>query len=277
MKKSFLIFILCITSALVSFAETPRDIAVKTYSFRKFTLTETVEQLKSIGVNQLDCSFSQHLGGNFDPEDRFHAGLKKSVKEDLKKYLDKEGMKIVGMGVANPQPNEKNVRELFEFAQMMGAKYITTESRRNVLEIMDSLAEEYGLFITVHNHTMAEDAPNPYCDPHSMLKEIKGLKNVYAGPDIGHWGRSCINPVWGFKALKGKLRSIHFKDISHVSNLGAPCVPYGTGDFDIPAILAALDAQNYDGVLVIEYESEPENPLPGIQKCVEYLRAHPRK
>jgi len=276
MKKAFLIFAFCIMSAFVSFADTQRNIAVQTYSFRNFTLTDAIQQLKSIGVDQAECYTGQLIGGDFG-EHRFQQTMDKDARADFKKYLDKENFKIISIGCINPPADENNIRQLFEFAQFFGVKYIATESRRDALEIMDKLAEEYGLTITIHNHTMHEGGANPYCDPHSVLKEIKGLKNVYAGPDIGHWGRSCVNPVWGYRALKGKIKSTHFKDISHVSNLGAPCVPFGTGDFDLPAILAELDSQNYTGLFVIEYESEPENPLPAIKTSVEYLRARPKK
>ncbi len=42
----------------------------------------------------------------------------------------------------------------------------------------------------------------------------------------------------------------------------------------MPAILAELDRQNFDGVFTIEYEHNWENSVPDIKKCVEYLNSH---
>ena len=50
-------------------------------------------------------------------------------------------------------------------------------------------------------------------------------------------------------------------------------VPVGTGTLDLPAFVAALDEGGFDGVAIIEYEGEPENPEPMLRECVTRMRA----
>jgi len=38
-------------------------------------------------------------------------------------------------------------------------------------------------------------------------------------------------------------------------------------------MVSALQAVDFDGYAVIEYEEDPENPVPAISKCVQAVRA----
>jgi len=57
------------------------------------------------------------------------------------------------------------------------------------------------------------------------------------------------------------------------------CTAFGKGELDIPFILAALDANGYEGFVSVEYEAwHPEYRLPpvdtGLPDSLKYLMAH---
>jgi sugar phosphate isomerase/epimerase len=37
-------------------------------------------------------------------------------------------------------------------------------------------------------------------------------------------------------------------------------------------LLAALGETGFDGMAVLEYEADPENPVPALRRCVESVR-----
>jgi len=41
----------------------------------------------------------------------------------------------------------------------------------------------------------------------------------------------------------------------------------------LPAFVAALEETGFDGMAVIEYEADPENPVPALTDCVNQMRA----
>ena len=46
----------------------------------------------------------------------------------------------------------------------------------------------------------------------------------------------------------------------------------GEGNLDLPAFTAALKETGFDGMEVIEYEANAENPIPALTRCVEGIR-----
>jgi hypothetical protein len=84
--------------------------------------------------------------------------------------------------------------------------------------------------------------------------------------------RSGINPVEAIKKLRGRIISLHFKDLNEFGNRDAHDVIWGTGAGDVKAILTELDRQNFKGVFSIEYEHNWLNSMPEIAGCVAFFR-----
>jgi hypothetical protein len=47
----------------------------------------------------------------------------------------------------------------------------------------------------------------------------------------------------------------------------------GTGNLDLPQLLKNLEAVNFGGYAVLEYEGDVENPVPALKECVAAVRA----
>jgi sugar phosphate isomerase/epimerase len=150
----------------------------------------------------------------------------------------------------------------------MGIETIVSEPPEDAFDLVEKLCDEYKINVAIHNH------PNPshYWNPDTVLKVCNGRsKRIGACADTGHWMRSGINPVEAVKKLKGRIISVHFKDLNEFGNLTAHDVVWGTGKANTGAILAELAQQNFKGVFSIEYEYNWLNSMPEIAGCISYF------
>ncbi len=245
-------------------------LGVQAYSFRKFTFCETLDQLSSMGVKLVEAYPGQPIGGGI--EGTTHYSMDAATREALKTRMKAAGVELVSYGVVGGK-NEADWRQLFEFAKAMGVRMINSEPDPKDYDLIDRLVVEYGIPVGIHNH--AKPA-NRYWDPQTVLDAAAAHPGLFAAPDNGHWTRSGIRPVDGFRLLEGHLKSIHLKDMASFGELDSHCVPFGTGVCDLPAVVEELKRQHYNGPFIIEYESDPENPAPAIRQCVEWFNANAR-
>ena len=75
------------------------------------------------------------------------------------------------------------------------------------------------------------------------------------------------------KKLKGRLISLHFKDIApkKAGEKEQHDVIWGTGILDVKGMLKELKSQKFKGVFSIEHEYNWENSVPDIKKCIQYF------
>ena len=196
-------------------------------------------------------------------------------KAFLKKILGQNKVKAVSYGVATPT-SEKAIRKLMEFAREIGAGVLIAEPRPEALPLWDALCAEYGLKVAVHNHAKDAKRNAEFHDPNFVADMIKPYPNIFACPDTGHWGRSGVDCVRGLKTLSGKIAIVHFRDANKFGSLSAYDVPLGTGELGAKEMLAELDAQKFDGYLLLEYggwwKNSPGQKKSEVKKCVEFLK-----
>ena len=68
-----------------------------------------------------------------------------------------------------------------------------------------------------------------------------------------------------------RLLDMHVKDLRDLKDVNTQCA-VGQGAMPIPAIFRQLNAIRYGGYVNLEYEIEPDNPLPGMQLSFAYMR-----
>ena len=109
MKK--LSAILALTAALIaaplaSFAaDHHRKIAVQTYTFRNFTLEKTLEMLKTLPIDGVECYPGQTLSDKF-PNVKVGPKMPKEALEYMKKLFKDSGLKMVAFGVVSRYDTE---------------------------------------------------------------------------------------------------------------------------------------------------------------------------
>jgi sugar phosphate isomerase/epimerase len=176
----------------------------------------------------------------------------------------------VNYGVVDVGKDEASARKVFDFAKAMGIETIVSEPDPGVFGILDKLTNEYGINVAIHNHPKE----SRYWNPQTVLDAVKGHSHrIGSCADTGHWPRSGVNPLAAIKMLKGRIISLHFKDLNELNKRAAHDVVWGTGVCDAKAMLAELKRQGFSGVFSIEYEYNWENSMPEIGECVKAFHA----
>lgn len=250
-------------------AQKNRKVGLQTYSLNRFTLEESLQKAKALGLDGVEIYPNQAVSKSM-PNVKMNKDLSPQQRAEVKKMLSAANLKLVSMGVFGGNISNKDIKAICEFVKDMGAQRIMIESTVATFPAWKKYADENGLIVCLHHHSTK--AANLYADP-DVMKMLVEEYGIMACPDIGHWEASGVNPVEGLKKLEGKIGSVHIKDKRKFDNeKESKCVPFGKGEVDLNAVLAELDRQNYSGFLVIEYEAEWDNNIPSIKKSVQFLR-----
>jgi len=241
------------------------DFGVQSYCFRTTKDNATLAgQVKDLGLDKVElCAVHADFA---DP---------KAFEGVVKTYTD-AGVKIVSLGVQT-FTGAAEERAWFDCAAAAGAKHISAhfkvDSFKDAVPKTAAMCEEYGIRLAIHCHGGYMFGGSP-----DVLKHLLEL----GGPTIGvcidtAWcmqiGPRQGKPVeWAAETFKGRVYGVHYKDFVFDRNAQWNDVIVGTGNLDLPAFVSALDSTDFDGYAVIEYEADPDNPLPALTKCVEKMR-----
>lgn len=251
-------------------------IGCQAYTFNRFTVFEAIEKTAEAGGKVIEFFPGQRLSKE-EPNIRFDHNASDEVIAKVKEKLAKHNIKAVNYGVVGIPKDENGARKVFEFAKKMGLRAITTEST-DAIDTIEKLVKEYDICVGYHNHPRQPNNPNyKVWDPNYIAELVKGRDpRIGAAADTGHWLRSNLKPVECLRILKGRIISVHLKDLNQMGP-GAHDVPYGTGVADIKAILDELKAQNFEGNISIEYEYNWDNNVPEVKKCIDFVREYGKK
>ena len=238
-----------------------RKVGVAMYTFHRRTIEDVIPLLKEMGVDAIGLSTTP-LSAKF-PKAKTGYKMTPEQKEFLKKLLADNKMKIVSYGVVTPT-EEKDIIAVCEFAKEMNIPLILTEA----------VGKQYGLKMALHNHAHDLIKRNSYFNPNIVKATINGYENLYACPDNGHWARSGINAIAGYKILEGRIAMLHFKDLDKFDDLKALPLPHGQGVLNVKELIAYLDSVKYDGYYMIEYEKNFENNVDDVRACVKFLKSN---
>jgi sugar phosphate isomerase/epimerase len=242
-------------------------LGVQTYSFNRFTFFEAIDKAASVGLKYAEAYPGQKIAA--DIEGAMGPGMSDEQIRLVKAKLQSAGVQLTAFGVTGLSADEASSRQTFEWCKEMGIGVINTEVREDAFDTLEKLCAEYEIKVGLHNHP----EPSYYWNPDTVLKGIEGRsKWIGACADTGHWLRSGLDPVECLKKLDGHIVSFHFKDLNQKGK-GAHDVPWGTGVADVPALLAEMKRQNFQGPISIEYEHNWLESLPEIGQCVVNFHA----
>lgn len=242
-------------------------LAVQSYTFHKFSFEEALDKTAQLGIKYIEAFPGHRLGGKWGDQ-VFGYGMDDATRKEILALASSKGVRIVGSGVFVPSdPSEWE--EEFEFAKSMGLEYISAEPAMSDWDLVEELSEKYGISVSVHNHPR----PSTYWTPDSLLMAVSGRSSRLGScSDVGHWKRCGLDHLECLRKLKGRIISLHFKDIAPDDAEGGPHdVIWGTGVLDVPAMLGILKEQGFKGYFAIEYEYNWDNSVPDIQKCIDYF------
>ncbi len=247
------------TSATTGSEESDLKLGVASYSFREFSRSLAIRDMKNLRVKYINIK-------------DFHLPLTSSPDEIAKarKDFEKAGITILGGGNVSFQTNdEADIRHKFEYAKAAGMPLLVCAPTHETLPKMEKYVKEYNIKIAIHNHG-PEDKHFP--TPASVLEAVKGM-DARCGlcMDIGHSARTGIDVVEAVHQAGARLLDMHVKDLANMSDKDSQ-VAVGDGKMPIVAIFKELKKMNYQGGVMLEYEVEGDNPMPGMQKSFAYMR-----
>jgi sugar phosphate isomerase/epimerase len=267
LKLAFSCLLLTLSTSVFAQNDIPADwkLGSQAYTFRLFSLEETLEKLNSIGVKHVELYPGQKIEKGGEETTNFTASPEK--RETIKNLLEKYDIEAVAYGVVSP--SDEDWPKVFDFAKELGIGIITTEPRPNQFDLVEKLCEEHDIKVALHNHPV----PSMYWHPEvplRLLENRSSLMGVCA--DIGHWVRSGLNPVDCLQKLEGRIISLHVKDLNERGVRSAHDVPWGKGNSNIAGVLHELNRQGFKGVFSAEYEHNWENNLPEVEESMEYFK-----
>jgi sugar phosphate isomerase/epimerase len=247
-------------------------IGCQAYTFNRFSAFEAIEKTAAAGAKVIEFYPGQKLSPA-EPGTKLDHHAPTETLAKVKAKLSEHGVTAVAYGVVGLSKDEAESRKVFEFCKALGIRVINTEST-DAIDTFEKLVKEYDIQVGFHNHPKREnDANYKVWDPNYIVELVKDRDpRIGACADTGHWMRSDLKPLECLRILKGRIVSSHLKDLNGFGK-GVHDVPYGTGAAGMPALLAELKAQGFDGPASIEYEHNWENSLPEVTQCIGFVKA----
>jgi sugar phosphate isomerase/epimerase len=245
------------SDAPAEFARDDIKLGVASYSLRKFPRARAIEMVRSLRTPYI-CIKEFHLAYNSTPEELAAA----------RKECESAGLQILSGGVIYLEKQE-DLRRMFDYAKGAGMPMMICAPKRPLVGEVEKLVKEYNIRAAIHNHG-PEDKEFP--TPQSVLEAIRGTDpRMGLCMDIGHTARSGQDVLeWIDKAGK-RLFDIHAKDMVDTSR-NARNVPVGEGILPVAAMLRLLKKLDYKDGVMLEYEIDEDNPLPGMRESFAYMR-----
>lgn len=243
-------------------------LGIQSYSFHLFPLVEALDKTQELGLKYIEIYPGHKLGGKWGNL-VFDFNLDNQIQKELKELAASKGIKIIGTGVYVAEKSS-DWEKMFRFAKAMEMEFITCEPALSDWDLIEKLSKQYDIKISVHNHPQ----PSDYWKPENLLQAIAHRnKSLGSCADVGHWRREGLNQIDCLKKLRGRIISLHFKDIADkkAGEKEQHDVIWGTGILDVKDMLKELKKQNFKGVFSIEYEYNWENSVPDIKKCISYF------
>jgi sugar phosphate isomerase/epimerase len=240
-------------------------LSVQAYTFREMSLLETIETLKFLGVHYIELYPGQKFSKT-NPKPADH-NMAPEMMSELQQKLRDADVKAVNYGVSGLSKDEAADRKIFDWAKKMGLETIVSEPTpdKETFDLVEKLCEEYQINVSIHDHPY----PSTYWYPQKVLEMTKGRSNrIGSCSDTGHWYRSGFIVTECIDKLKGRVISLHLKDL----NKDKQDVPWGAGMIHAKDVMATLMAQKPANkpIWSIEYESSHGTELiNNVGKCCE--------
>lgn len=237
--------------------ERPLLIGLQSYSLRGYKVDGKPDRERALAItNSLGVNFWEAFPAHVPMTD--DAEELKRIKDDLKGAE----VALAGYGVIPFKKGDPANRRAFEFAKKMGVSYLSADPDPDSFDELDKLVEEFDVAVGIHNH-----GPGHRYDTidviHNAIKDHH--PKIGCCVDTGHFLRSREDPVRAVEVFAKRVFGVHLKDVKDAEHF--PIL--GRGDLNTPGLFRALIAQEYQGIVALEYEENEENPVDDIRACLQ--------
>ena len=238
----------------------PFKMGIQSYTLRAFKLDEALAKTREVGLNYWE-GWDGHLPVTDDPA---QIALYRSK-------LAAHGIKMPTYGVVGFSNNEADARKKFAFAKAMGIRTMSAYPSLDSLTMLDKLVEEYKINLAIHNHGPGD---NLYDKIQKQVDALNGHSpRIGACIDTGHYLLSDERPETAAGTFGARVFGVHLKDVK-VLNDKKTFTELGKGALDVNVFLKEIIKYGYPqrGLLSLEYEEHPDNPVPYIEECLKTVR-----
>lgn len=263
---ALLSFIVAALPAL-SAAEGRVQLGLQTWTCNRMSFDEVVAFAVKHGITQL-----QFFRGQFDPAAPKEETLRK------KAILDAHGLTCYTFGVSQTSLDAAQNRQLFEFAKLIGAKFIVVEPRDLAeWDNLEALVKEYDIKLAIHNHGKG----TVYGDP-ATVQAILAKRDPRIGVclDVGWVTAAGFDAAKVFRDYGDRVFDIHFKDKKVEPAADGKevilDVPVGTGAANYAGLFAEIKRSGWSGVLAIETDNRSfqNDPNQLVEEGKKFFTAH---
>lgn len=247
--KSLLLITLCLASLLAPSsrgAESDLQLGLQTWTLRNMNF----DQVIAFAVKH-KIKYLQLIPNHIDPA---------APVEELKRKkaaLEEKGLVAYTFGVAATSMDKERNRKLFEFARLMGMKFIVVEPRdQKEWDNLEELVKEYDVKLAIHNHGKG----SVYGDP-ATVKKILTARDPRIGVcmDVGWVTAAGFDVAQVFQDYQGRVFDFHLKDKKIEKSADGKDilldVELGTGAANYRGLFAALKKSGWKGVMSIETDN----------------------
>lgn len=241
-----------------------KELAVQSYCYRGFKdIHQFLAKVKETGLDRVELCFA-HVKPS-QPE---------TFDAILKAHKD-AGVQIISYGVHGMGQNEADDRAAFEFCKAAGAKQMNIdfkpETFQKALPFAEKLAEEYDLKLMIHNH-----GGRHWLGSAQMLEYVfsQASRRIGLGMDTAWMLHSHEDPIAMVERFGKRLYGLHLKDFTFNRDGSFQDAVVGTGCLNLTALNEALRKIDFNGVAILEFEGNVDNPVPATIECVKNIRKH---
>jgi inosose dehydratase len=244
-------------------------LGAQSYTFREFDLEPALKRMKDLDLHYVEL-FQKHAPLNSSPAQI--AALLKLCKE--------YEVTPLAWGVQGFTKDIEQNRKIFEFGKALGIKMFSADPDPDSFDNLDKLCEEYKIAIGIHPHGPAGRTLHRWYSAEVILKAVKDHHPLIGSClDTGHLIRAAqlgkkLDPAEEIRLMGPRNFGIHLKDHDNERHTD---VVFGKGVLDVPSVLKALRDVKFQGLISIEYEAHPKDPVQDVQACVQIVKEAVKK
>lgn len=243
-------------------------LGVEAYTFHKVSFFETVDRTAKLGLPFVGGLTFQKVSATIPKN--FEPGLSDDELRAIRLKLADTGVRLLTFYIQEIPGDEAGCRRVFEFGRKLGIETFMTEPKLESLDLIERLANEYGINIALHNHD--QKASPHYWSPDAVLKVCEGRgSRIGAAADVGYWMRAGIDPVAGIRKLGARLITLQMHDLNEITPQGTD-VPWGTGQGRSEDIFREIHRLGLKPTMIgLEYSKDFDTNSAPVAQCAEYF------
>jgi inosose dehydratase len=240
-------------------------LGVQSYTYRKFTIEQTLKHIHDLGLHHIEISRSGHFSKGMTPE-QLTAVLKLCKEYDVAP---------LAFGVQHFTKDHDANKQVFELGKALGIRMFSADPDPDSFDSLDKLCDEYKIAIGIHPHGPQGKTLHRWYSADAILEAVKNHNTIIGSClDTGHLIRAAqmgkkLDPAEEIRKMGARNFGLHLKDHDNEKDTD---VVFGKGVLDVPGVLRALRDVRFNGMISIEYEASADEPTADVKACIEEFK-----